>query len=414
MLVYPVIWLDTLYGVFSYLGLGALRVSLLYRIALLGIGLYLIYTRPGPLNALMKVMIVSWAILAVISTYPVGNFNLVSEFTLFTRWLYPFTIFVVTVELLQRFGDQTNLLLKGIAYYGFIFGIFMLFSYATGLGIQSYGDYAFGIKSFYIGGNDIGLAALISLSFIFYFNYLYISPWGVLKIVLCLLGLLLLGTKAGWAGGIALSLLFVFLLMTFKKATRLSQKLTKYSLSIVVSIAFIGLVQFVNENIDDFEYQLAQVSEITKGSSPRERLMNAADRSMNRLDESVDLYGAGVYFYEQTGREYYLEQNNIDEFLTYKSIEQEWFDLYGGYGVFFAILVTTMHGFFLLSAFLLLIKSPTSLNLFISIAVFIFFAHGLFAGHAFVSGQPGGMAGVLYAIIAYRLYNIHRLREPSP
>ncbi|RUO46645.1 hypothetical protein CWE21_10850 [Pseudidiomarina aquimaris] len=416
LLVYPVIWLDTIYGLFSYLGLGGLRISLAYRLVLIMIGLYLVFTRENYVTIMVRIMVLAWACFAAWSTFPTGNFNLVSEITLFSRWLFPFAVLVITLKLFERFGDETRLLLMGIAYYGLVFGSFMLFSFATGLGIQSYGDHAFGIKSFYVGGNDIGLAALISLCFIYYFLYQHVTLSGIIKAALCIAGLILLGTKAGWGGSAALTLLFVFLIVVFKVANTVFKKVSKYLLMTVIITGVIAAYQYTNKNIDEFRYQLTQVNQIIEGASPRQRLINAADRSLARFDEEVIWTGGGVKFYEMVGREYYLEQNNIDEFLTYKNIEQEWYDLFGGYGIIFALLVSIMHLFFVLMSLLLYVRAPSSLHLFLTTSVVVFFAHGMFAGHAFVSGQPGGLIGVVYAILCLRLrifFGISTSRESA-
>lgn len=412
LLVFPVVWLDTLYGVFSYLGLEALRISMLYRTILLIAGILVAFTHRGPFAWLLKILLLWWSLTLVMLTYPYGDVTFVTELTLATRWLYPFSVLLVTLALLEKFGDQSALLIRGIAYYGWVFGCFMLFSFVTGLGIQSYGDIAFGIKSFYVGGNDIGLTALMSLSMLFVLLYQRVSLWGLIKITLCLIGLMLLGTKAGALGGIALTMAFAGILLIFKPAHSVLQ-LSAKTFSALVIAAAVGIAgYYVQQNIDEFEYQVTQVNQLLEGESPRERLIQSGADHLEDYPDRGQWFGAGSEFYQGAGREYYLTHNNNSGYSTFKSIEQEWMDLRGGFGVPFAALIFLTHIFFIVAAIWLWFRRPTVEHFGIVAALLIYFVHGYFAGHAFVSGQPSGVAGVLYGLIVYRIQR--EFMNPQP
>ncbi|MDN7136810.1 O-antigen ligase family protein [Pseudidiomarina sp. 1ASP75-14] len=392
LLVYPVIWLDTLYGMFSFLGLDALRVSLLYRTAVLLLGLIIVYTRSGILSWLVQLMILAWAAILVINSYPVGDIRFIAEFTQLTRWLYPFTVVILTLAALERYGAHDQLLLRGVAYYGWVFGVFMLFSYVTGLGIPSYEAGVFGIKSFYVGGNDIGLAALISLSIMFVLLHQEFTWWRLSKIVLCCAGLLLLGTKAGWAGAVLLVVIFTFL---FRRA--------RWIILPLLVVAGIAGANWLQTNHESLAYQLTQVQALLKGANPRERLIQAAEGQLEHYPDKAQLTGGSYSFYTGSGRDYYVTHNNTTGTETYKAIEQEWYDLRGGYGVPFAVYVFLSHLLLLVLTAALMVRRPTVEHLGLLIASGLYIGHGIFAGHAFVSGQPSGLIAVLYAVVIYRL-----------
>ncbi|WP_411360699.1 O-antigen ligase family protein [Pseudidiomarina salilacus] len=392
LLVFPVIWLDTLYGFFSYLGLGALRISLLYRTLVLLLGLIIVYTRSGLLSWLVQAMILFWSTLLILNTYWLGEVQFITEFTQLTRWVFPFSVLVLTLAALEKYGDHTTLIMQGVAYYGWVFGGFMLFSFVTGLGIPSYEEGVFGIKSFYVGGNDIGLAALISLTIMFVLLRRQFSWWQLGKIVLCVAGLLLLGTKAGWAGAV---LLVVGFTMLFKR-------MRWFALPLVL-IAGAWSITWIQANSDTLSYQIDQLQTVAKGANPRERLMQAGDGQLEHYPNKAQWTGGGYSFYTGSGRDYYVTHNNTTGTETFKAIEQEWYDLRGGYGVPFAVFVFLCHFLLLALSLLLLWRRPNIEHLGIAIASCLYIGHGIFAGHAFVSGQPSGLIAVLYAIVIYRL-----------
>ncbi|MGQ4276493.1 hypothetical protein ACQ5ES_05550 [Pseudidiomarina sp. E22-M8] len=392
LLVYPVIWLDTLYGVFSFLGLDALRVSLLYRTAVLLLGLIIVYTRSGVLSWLIQLMILSWSVILVINSYPVGDIQFIAEFTQLTRWLYPFTVVILTLATLERYGAHDQLLLRGIAYYGWVFGAFMLFSFATGLGIPSYDEGVYGIKSFYVGGNDIGLAALISLATMLVLLHQRFTWWRLTKILLCCAGLVLLGTKAGWVGTLLLVGGFTLL---FRRA--------RWVVLPLLLVGGIWSASWIQTNQETLAYQVAQVQALVKGANPRERLIQAAEGQLEHYPDKAELTGGSYSFYAGSGRDYYVTHNNTTGVETFKAIEQEWYDLRGGYGVPFAVYVFLCHLLLLVLTAALLIRRPSVEHVGFFIASCLYIGHGIFAGHAFVSGQPSGLIAILYAVVIYRL-----------
>lgn len=409
LMIYPVIWLDSIYGIFSYMGLGALRVSMLYRTLILLVGLYIAYTTSGPIGWLIKVMILAWSLLLLTSTFPDGNVAITKDINHLLRRLYPFTVMLTTLWLLNKFGDHTKTLVKGIGHYGVVFALVMLFSLVTGIGDGSYGDYAFGIKSFFVGGNDIGLAAIISLSVVFAQLYYNVSLINLIRVGIVFIGLVLLGTKAGWAGTIAIAGCFTLIFLFFFHGRSLYQKTFKWTLILLVITSFIAASLFVKDNFESFEFQLKQAEEILDGASPRKRLLEAYNRAEASYPETLLFLGDGAAFYEAVGREYYLVDNNKGTFDVFKEIEQEWPDLVGGYGVPYTVFVFAFHGLFIGLTLLLFIRTPSVEHFALSVAVSIYLGHGIFAGHAFVSGQPSHLIGVIYAIATYRLAQQHHL-----
>ncbi|MFC0444197.1 O-antigen ligase family protein [Pseudidiomarina halophila] len=403
LLIFPVIWFDAAYGVLSFFGLDFLRVSFIYRTILLFIGLYFAYTLAGPVPWIIKSLILIWGLMLLISTYPDGNVLLTKDITHLLRRLYPFAILLSTLALLNHYGDKTTLLIKGIAHYGVIFSVVMLFSFFTGLGYESYGDYAFGIKSFFVGGNDIGLAVLISLAVLFSQLFYRLSFWNLLRVGACFLAVTLLGTKAGWAASSVTAACFAIIIVLFSRAVGFKERLLKWSVMSLILSSFTGAAIYVQANFDDFKFQIEQAEQIIGGASPRMRLVESYKRNLENYTSEIYLTGDGAALYEGIGREYYLVDNNKGSFSVYREIEQEWFDAVGHYGVPYAVTLFSMHCLFILFSIILFVRRPTVEHFALNLGLAIYLGHGIFAGHAFVSGQPSHLVGVIYALTLYRL-----------
>ncbi|WP_258239993.1 O-antigen ligase family protein [Pseudidiomarina homiensis] len=402
-LVFPIIWLDTMYGVLSYVGLDFLRISLLYRTLLLLIGFYLAYTLTGPIPWVIKSFMLFWSLMLLISTYPDGEILFTRDVNHMMRRIYPFCVLLICLSLLQKFGDKTELFLKGIAHFGLIFSIAMIFSLVTGIGNQSYGDYAFGVQSFYIGGNDVGLAALLSLCVLFANLYKKINFRNLISVGACILSVMLLGTKAGWAAGALITASFTFVIALFLRPKSKKQKFLKVGIiiSVVSSISVASV--YVTNNFDSFKFQFERASEILEGENPRARLVESANRHYDTYPQQIYLKGDGASFFEGVGREYYVIDNNKGSFDVYREIEQEWQDAVGHYGVPYATFLFSTHCFLILLTVILFFKWPTVDHFAFCLALFIYLGHGIMAGHAFVSGQPSHLVAVIYAITLYRL-----------
>ncbi|PTB87138.1 hypothetical protein C9928_06695 [Pseudidiomarina aestuarii] len=405
-ITYAAVWIDTAYGILSFLGLGALKISMLYRLVLTATLLVLMFVYQSFLAWYMKLMMLFWALLLWALTWPVGDVELVNQINHILRLLFPFGMAIITFELLRVNHSLQSLTLKGIGHYGWVVGCFLILSAVTGLGLESYGDHAFGIKSFYIAGNDTGLATLIALCCLFCVLYYQPSLTTFMAILLCIAGLILMGTKAGWAGTFVIVMVYLTIFLLFKKshgAVGLSLK----SIAVVgvfsgLTIASILLVQ----NYDRVRFQVEQFQALAEGENPRAELIQSAERHLMDYPGRLALVGNADRFDAGVGERYYVTFNNIKGTNTNKLVEQDWYDLRGHYGTPFALYVTLGHLAFLLLAVKLFLRKPSVFNMTLAFSLFMFMGHGMLAGHAFFSGQAGGLAGIVYGILLIRMRRV--------
>ncbi len=405
ILAFLPIWIDTGYGILSYFGLGTLKISMLYRLIITSLIFLIVMLNNSLLSFYIKVLLISWALLIALISLPVGDLSLVNQINHILRLIYPFGIALIALITLQNFDTQGRSLseafISGAGHYGWVFGVFLIISFITGMGLESYGDHAFGIKSFYIAGNDTGLAALIALTVLFSSFYYKTDALNALKILSCLAGLVLLGTKAGWGGAVIMLSIFTLVFVFVKKSKGILGGITKTAFIGVISGLVISASILITENFDQVKFQLTQIQKLLEGKSPRQALTDAADQHFLNYPDKAAFVGAGDRFNIGVGEGYYLYFNNIHELDTSKLVEHDWYDTRGHYGVPFALLVALGHLFFLILAFVSFIKKPSVFYLSICVAISIYLGHALLAGHAFYSMQPSGVLGILYGVLIY-------------
>ncbi|WP_169930374.1 O-antigen ligase family protein [Pseudidiomarina aestuarii] len=402
LLTYAAVWVDTLFGIFSFLGLGALKVSLLYRLTITVIILVMMFVYQNILSWYMKFMLLGWAFLLWVLTWPAGDLELVTQVNHILRLLYPFGLGLLTYKLLSTFPQFSQRTLAGIGHYGWVVGVFVVFSAFTGLGLESYGEHAFGIKSFYFAGNDTGLAALLALCCLFCVLYYQPSPLRFGAILFCLSGLILMGTKAGWAGALLVSFSYLIVFLFFKKTQGSVGVMLKGAtvIGMVAVVAFAASI--IVPNYDRISYQIEQFQALAAGQNPRAELIQAADRHFTDYPDQLALIGNGDRFDAGVGERYFVTFNNTLGTTTNKLVEQDWYDLRGHYGMPFALFVTLGHVAFLLLAGWQWITRPRVISFTLLLALSLFMGHAMLAGHAFLSGQSGGLAGVLYGLLLAR------------
>lgn len=403
LLTYAAVWVDTLFGVFSFLGLGMLKVSLLYRLALTVIILVTMFVYQNILSWYMKLMLLCWAFLLWALTWPAGDLELVSQVNHILRLLFPFGIALLSYKLLSMFPQFQLRALSGLGHYGWVVGVFVLFSAVTGLGLESYGEHAFGIKSFYFAGNDTGLAALLALCCLYCVLYQRPNLVNFMAILLCLSGLILMGTKAGWAGAVLVSFTYL-LVFLFVKKTQGPMGIMLKGVTVVGMVAVVSFAaSLIIPNYDRISFQIEQFQALAAGQNPRAELIRAADRHVTDYPDKLAIVGNGDRFDAGVGERYFVTFNNTLGTTTNKLVEQDWYDLRGHYGMPFALFVTLGHLAFLLLACWQWVTRPNVVGLTLVLALSLFMGHALLAGHAFMSGQSGGLAGVIYGLLLVRM-----------
>jgi hypothetical protein len=182
-------------------------------------------------------------------------FSPMVEIKFFIRLLYQYVI----LSFLLAFSDLINFyyIFKLIVIFGLIGGLSIIFSYLTGIGLETYGDYAFGIKSFFNAQNDISLALLLSLNLTIYMlNIVKEKSFYVISALVVSIGLLLLGTRAGMIGVAIVWLLNILGLLVLKDEN-MRIKLTFKVIISIFSFFVIGVfLYYTYQLMTEYSYML--------------------------------------------------------------------------------------------------------------------------------------------------------------
>lgn len=407
------VWIDTFYGIVSYLGLEALKISLLYRLALLAAGIYVVFSSKHWLSYAVFTLVLFWSVIAWVNTLATGEAPLVQGVTHVTRLIFPFCLALLVMLLVGRSGRLSQLLLRGLAHYGWVFGVFVIFSFVSGIGLLSYGDHAFGVKSFYVAGNDIGLTALMSLIIQFALLYRHFRWRRLGGIALTLIGLLLLGTKTSWAGSVLVVSFFLIAFLFFRPVRGrrgLAAKAVTFS---VGALLVLTTVNFVHANYEQLQFQLNQFAQIAAGKSPRAELVRVTDEVFSGAENKAVYSGMGQKFYRGVSEGYFQTYQKSDPTAVEKYVEADWHDLRGAYGIPFASFVFALHWGLLAMLFWRWLQKPDILSSAYLLVLTLFNAHAFLAGHAYMSSQVGGFVGMIYGLFLLSLEN-NRINDSNP
>ena len=403
LLAFLPVWVDTFYGMVSYLGFEALKVSLLYRLVLLTAGVYLLLASRHWLSYAVFVLVLFWSIVFWANTATTGEAPLVQGITHITRLIFPFCMALLVTYVVGISMRLRYLLLQGLAHYGWVFGAFVIFSFVSGIGLLSYGDHAFGVKSFYVAGNDIGLTALMSLTIQSALLYRHFS-WGrLIGISLTLIGLLLLGTKASWAGSVLVVGFFLLAFLFFKSVKGKKGLSTKFIVFAVGAMTTAGAVQFIHSNYEALQFQLSQFQQIAAGKSPRAELVGVTDDVFSGAENKAIYSGLGQSFYRGVSERYFQTYQKSDPATVEKYVEADWYDLRGAYGIPFATFVFALHWALLIMMLWRWLLSPDIFHSSYLVILTLFNAHAFIAGHAYMSSQVGGFVGMIYGLLLVSL-----------
>ncbi len=396
---------DIVYGVLDFYGAGSLRLSLLYRMTILS-AFIVVLLRRNDLHAwIVKGMFVLWLISLSVWLYTYGKVPLWIDLNFFLRIMFVMAIAFLAYRALEcayeEGKDLRELLFSGIVIYGIVASCSIVFSFVTGIGRLTYGEWAFGIKSFFTGGNDIGLTMLVALVFCWRSFWISDSLWNLFKIILVSVAIALIGSRAAFGGVIGVTGIFTLCFLLFRPSR--SMKTSVYK--VVVATMVIGISSFtfkyVNDNFDELAYQVEKVTELLDGLSPRAKLEEAGAEVLEQRAPIHDAFGQGATFFFEVYDLYFLRypMKQSTDVLPYKAVEQDLMDIYGMYGWLLGSVIILYHLYFWLLSVRCFVAQRDVLNFSCLLAITMYLFHGFLAGHALATSQVSTVIGVIYAFL---------------
>ena len=318
------------------------------------------------------------------------NAHIITELDAFTRILY----FLLLIIFFNYYGQYfpTLWIIRLTCNYGLCIAGLLIFSFVTGITNYSYGeDYGFGVKSFFMAGNDLGLTMILSLIFnglaCFYSSTLF----SLLRLVCVAIGCFLIGSRVGMIGCISFVLFDLFYYFIHRSHSRKDQ-IKKLLLFMLLIITFFWKGITVVSNIyNSFDAYTLEKFTIEGMANARTVLTNAAVEHMERFDCIGLLIGHGAStLYQDVA-------HNVGADTTQRAVEADYYDIIGSYGYLLGGIIILFFVSFLIIAYKRFLKNKGFGYMSLFLLFLFFIIASLFAGHAI----KNVMAASLYAIGTY-------------
>lgn len=390
------IFVDALSGFGQAIGVG-IPASALFRFLIVLLAVMFLRGR----NLLILLAYILWMTLCCYLWLWAGNFEGAAlEIQYLMRPIYPFLLYWLAFSWLNRDRQDLDWLTGKYAFAQFAIGLLFVFTFVTGLGMPTYGDYAFGHKSFFDGGNDLGLYTLLVAIFCL---SRFAAGQGVVYYqasLVALIPLTLLGTRTGWAGFLMISCLAIYV------GVKCRRYFVHRRLAVSALIAFIslllGVAIFLLVKLLETDLYLAEKLYDTLEKGPRSLLTTFSGHYLAERPLWGEFIGSGPDFHKKLAMNMstYFGAVDLSE-LKYRYVEQDAYDLIGFFGVPFFLVLLAGHLYFAFKAAGNWLRSRNLADGILLFAVLLFLLHGFFAGHALLSPFVAHGMVVIWLTIAF-------------
>ncbi len=305
--------------------------------------------------------------------------------------LYAPLLILLLAVVIRRYQLTPEDVLDAVAWVAGVSGGSIIVLSLTGLGHVTYELHGVGSKGLFIAQNDIGLAMGLGLlgcaDMLFRTGRVRYALLAVAAIV----GMLSLGTRAALAATFIMpaGCLFIYRHRLIRGRRRLFPGLLA-ALAVLAVLGGTAVVKYRALQAQPFQQEKLQ----TLADNPFVRgiLVVAAYDYVKRRPWEHNLVGEGALAYRRgVGR-------HIDTSVTGRLAEVDWMDMFGAYGLLFALVI---YGFyfegFRLTRWLRLRHGRETMQT-AMLALAWFLAHSAIAGHALAGTIPGGTLAPILAL----------------
>lgn len=379
ILIFPIsIFVDLING-YTQLKLGFhTPIGQIFRIIIIIILVYLVSKKPKV--KFLKFLFV-WIFLYFIgfSTWIITTgienqkFTFSSEINDALRIIYLFLLIIFFKQYYYELKDYKvhNI----ITNYGIIISFFIIMSFFSGWGHNSYGEeYGFGTKSWFKAGNDIGITLLFCLINSIFLFLIYRHPNDLLKSFFISFGCILIGSRVALFGFIIISVITLYIyIFKFKPHNIIKYKLTLIFIIPCILILIILLGYYLYSIFDDYTLKRLTYEEV---SSARTTLIEPAVKHIQKFNLLQNIFGQGASsLYANTAELLYGDLN--DE----RVIEADGYEIIGSYGFILGLLTLLPFYYWTFISILKYIKDKTILNIELMVICILFISIGFLSGH---------------------------------
>jgi hypothetical protein len=402
------VFVDLLNGYFNYYKNIPLPIGVAFRTVLTAFTfIYVVKLRSLLTYRLYVALIfVLWILCLIYWIVSARFIDLGMEISLFAKVIYPLFVVCYFYYVISKGYLNFETILKFAVTNGFVAGLFIIFSFITGIGFNTYAvaetnkSYGFGNSSFFKAQNDISLELLMSLCFAMYFFLKEKRFSNIIRALIIGLGTLLIGTRAGLLGGLLIVFVSVMYSAFFSKIISWFEILKRVLLFFLVIIISSVAAVLVIQKIAESKFMLNKYS-LEGLQSTRASLTNAAGTYIQETQERNFLpfiFGEGNLIY--TSSLYTNLGTGKGNEQAEKTAERDWIDLRGGYGILFAFTVFLFPAITFLVAIKYFFKNSRELLRFsMMLAIVLFLFHSIFVGHGLKNPAPGTLLAIIYLYV---------------
>jgi len=337
--------------------------------------------------------------------------NLFIDISAISKVLYLPLVTGLFVVLMRRYCLNQVDVLRFIEYAAYVLGAVLLGSQMLGVEKQTYGDYAFGSTGIFYAQNDITLAfglALLAGGYRLVMDKF--SPIRFALLALSAFACVQIGTRASLFVVLGTALTVVVCALWGRergKGRRVIENIKKRVIVLLVLVVMIGVLLYGLDKQQEFGYQQQKLEEIASGNLPRLPLLLAGAQHISDRPFLYDLVGEGFDAFRQ-GVAKHIETEG-----QRRLVEVDWMDIFGCYGIGFALLIHVFVLNVLWGSFRRFIFQRKSVYGFIAAATLLYLGHSAFAGHALFSPIPGTLMAAYFAcyFVGYRLLIISLIKK---
>lgn len=342
-----------------------------------------------------------WFAFFLIWTICSDNFSFSREVTFFFKATYAFAV----LELIRGIKIQPEtkafylyLILKR---YAQIIASCILFSFFTGIGLDTYGNWVFGTSSFFVAQNDIGVSQLLVFTFLLFNKKTVDIGWVWLIVIFT--SLVLLGTTTGMFGSIAVLATYIFVKLILSKITSaLSLFLRVFAIILLGSTIATSSIILINY-IKSSEYYSKKYSNVLK-EGVRSRLTNAGDAYFKKRGGVTNVLGEGFSSYTTNlgndAPEIKYSKSNYKDWLL---VETDYYDFIGAFGILLTLFFYSFYFYYLILSSINFYNKKSIYNFSLFLIFIMAMGHGYMAGHVFYSPTVMGVMAIIITLI-YQSY----------
>lgn len=338
-----------------------------------------------------------------------SNIVLISELKSSIKTFFAPLIIVTLYDILKN--EKFNIKSRIFSYILIEYVVLIFIANITGTSFNTYVGNKVGSIGWFYAGNDIGSILICLLPILYFYFIKNFKPYYLLFILLSIYVILGIGTKVT-ALGLAIIIVLIFFLSIFNYIFKKNElKLKKNMLTLLVIVAFAGILLPTSPIIKNMEMHYNDANE---------------DAEVNNKDDSevIDdlIFSGRTEFKQKALKRYkkagvmqkmfgmgYVDKNNKE----YKLVERDYYDIFFNHGIIGSILQSTVYLFIIGNIIALIFKKPVK-NLFrmnienYVISFILMLGISFYSGHVLLNPSVGIYFATLLLSLYFRMCNIYK------